>query len=429
MRDALRLRAKHLRRQVKHWQALRTADVAFLSPAKSGRTWLRAMLSQVYHLSYGTPADELVSRDRFHRLEPRIPRLFFSHEDNEPLLLQRRLTPQGLRDKTVICLVRDPRDIVVSFFHQHRHRKTQMDGAPAAMTDDYLRSTLASVIAKVNRLQALAAALRDGHLFRYEDLHAAPEAELARLLRVLGHDDVPWQRIEAAVAFAAFDNLKEREATGFFRGDNLRPADATEPNSFKVRRGKVGGHRDELSAAQVLMLDRMIDATVAPGLGYRTGEPAPPAAVAPPARVRPARPSPARGATSWVPGLAVDRRWFVGAAAAAGLIVTTSTGFSDEAVVVDVEAVPEAGSTWQFSVTVRHADEGWEHYADKWQVLGPDGTVLGERVLLHPHVDEQPFTRSLGGVTIPEDVEVVEVRAHDTVDGWGPAVAYDLRPD
>jgi len=103
-----------------------------------------------------------------------------------------------------------------------------------------------------------------------------------------------------------------------------------------------------------------------------------------------------------------------------------STGLAGEAEVVGVEAVQEAGGTWRFSVTVRHADEGWDHYADTWHVLGPDGSVLGERVLLHPHVEEQPFTRSLAGVAIPDALGVVELRAHDSVHGWGPTVSYPL---
>ncbi|MEM7643100.1 MAG: hypothetical protein AAF366_11285, partial [Pseudomonadota bacterium] len=68
-----------------------------------------------------------------------------------------------------------------------------------------------------------------------------------------------------------------------------------------------------------------------------------------------------------------------------------------------------------------------EHYADGWEVLGPDGARLGYRELLHPHVTEQPFTRSLSGVEIPEGVERVTVRAHDNVDGWGAAVEVPLR--
>ena len=78
-----------------------------------------------------------------------------------------------------------------------------------------------------------------------------------------------------------------------------------------------------------------------------------------------------------------------------------------------------SGDGWSFDVTVRHADAGWEHYADAWRVVGPDGTVYGTRTLLHPHVDEQPFTRSLDGVAIPADVTEVTVEAHDSVHGWG----------
>lgn len=79
----------------------------------------------------------------------------------------------------------------------------------------------------------------------------------------------------------------------------------------------------------------------------------------------------------------------------------------------------EGEDTYQVSVTVRHADTGWEHYADKWDVLDPDGAILGTRVLLHPHVEEQPFTRSLGGLCIPEGVSEVTIRAHDKVHGYG----------
>ncbi len=76
---------------------------------------------------------------------------------------------------------------------------------------------------------------------------------------------------------------------------------------------------------------------------------------------------------------------------------------------------------WRFHVTVRHADEGWDHYADKWDVVAPDGRLLGTRVLLHPHETEQPFTRSLGGVAIPAEIDRVMLRAHDSVHGYGGA--------
>lgn len=91
-----------------------------------------------------------------------------------------------------------------------------------------------------------------------------------------------------------------------------------------------------------------------------------------------------------------------------------------EADVVAVEARPAGGDGWRFDVTLRHADEGWDHYADKWDIVAPDGSVLGTRVLFHPHVDEQPFTRS-HGVQVPKDVDTVTVRAHDKIHGYGGA--------
>ncbi len=83
------------------------------------------------------------------------------------------------------------------------------------------------------------------------------------------------------------------------------------------------------------------------------------------------------------------------------------------------EARAEGGGAWRFRVTVAHGDTGWDHYADKWDVVAPDGSVLGTRVLLHPHETEQPFTRALGGVEVPEGVNEVTLRAHDRVHGYG----------
>jgi len=101
------------------------------------------------------------------------------------------------------------------------------------------------------------------------------------------------------------------------------------------------------------------------------------------------------------------------------LMATGGAARAGEADVLAVQALAESGDFWRFDVTVAHADTGWDHYADKWDVVGPDGKVLSTRVLAHPHEDEQPFTRSLGGVAIPPEVGTVTVRAHDLVHGTG----------
>ena len=97
----------------------------------------------------------------------------------------------------------------------------------------------------------------------------------------------------------------------------------------------------------------------------------------------------------------------------------SSTSIAGEADVVGVEVQKESAGTYRFDVTVAHGDEGWDHYADAWDVVAPDGTVLGTRVLLHPHENEQPFTRSLSGVVIPEGITEVTLRAKDSVHEYG----------
>lgn len=92
-----------------------------------------------------------------------------------------------------------------------------------------------------------------------------------------------------------------------------------------------------------------------------------------------------------------------------------------------VRAVENADGTWTFHVTVRHPDTGWEDYADGWDVVLSDGMGVVKpdesqpftRVLFHPHVNEQPFTRSQSGIILPDWVDIVTVRAHDSVHGFG----------
>jgi hypothetical protein len=110
---------------------------------------------------------------------------------------------------------------------------------------------------------------------------------------------------------------------------------------------------------------------------------------------------------------------------------------SANADVTFVRAVEQAEGRWTFYVTVAHPDSGWEDYADGWDVVLPDGSVIlpdpgspFTRLLLHPHETEQPFTRSQSGIEIPADVTTVRVRAHDLVDGYGGAeVVVDLNHD
>jgi len=98
---------------------------------------------------------------------------------------------------------------------------------------------------------------------------------------------------------------------------------------------------------------------------------------------------------------------------------------ADIPVIVSVNA-QEVNGAWQFDVALRHADTGWEHYADGWGIYTTEGVELGYRVLAHPHVNEQPFTRSLRGVVIAPDIADIVIRPHDLVHGDGPDFTLTL---
>jgi len=103
-----------------------------------------------------------------------------------------------------------------------------------------------------------------------------------------------------------------------------------------------------------------------------------------------------------------------------GLMATLITGSAQagDVAIVAAEFQQRGGDAWSVQVTLRHQDSGWQHYADGWRVVAADGTVLGKRVLHHPHVNEQPFTRGLGDVEIPTSDQTVYIEAHDSQHGW-----------
>ena len=100
------------------------------------------------------------------------------------------------------------------------------------------------------------------------------------------------------------------------------------------------------------------------------------------------------------------------------ILLLPGIGLADEVRILEVKV--DCRGSCSFAVTVEHADEGWNHYADQWDVMTLDGKVLGTRVLHHPHENEQTFTRSLSGVMVPPGTKQVKVRARDSVHGYSP---------
>ena len=108
-----------------------------------------------------------------------------------------------------------------------------------------------------------------------------------------------------------------------------------------------------------------------------------------------------------------------GTTTTAGTPSTSTVDNESCAHVIDATVDPTGEGVYRVAATVESQETGLDKYADRWEVRGPaTGEVLGERVLAHPHVEEQPFTRSLSGVEIPADVTTVEIAAHDSVLGF-----------
>ncbi|TRD20651.1 hypothetical protein FEV53_09875 [Palleronia caenipelagi] len=98
-------------------------------------------------------------------------------------------------------------------------------------------------------------------------------------------------------------------------------------------------------------------------------------------------------------------------------MLSSGSAFAHPAQIEGVDLRPN-GDSYRVSVTISHPETGWEDYADGWRVEAPDGTVLGTRVLAHPHETEQPFTRSLSGVVIPDGLTEIVIRARTLTTGW-----------
>ena len=101
-------------------------------------------------------------------------------------------------------------------------------------------------------------------------------------------------------------------------------------------------------------------------------------------------------------------------------LAVLGTAHADNVKILAADFTRNGDNLWTVDVTLKHHDTGWDHYADNWRIVDGKGKVLGDRVLYHPHIMEQPFTRSLAKVKIPQGTTTVYIEAHDKVHGWTP---------
>lgn len=271
----------HLERKLRgreDYARLRDADCVIVSFGKSGRTWLRVMLSRFFQIRFNLPQSMLLVFDNFHRRNPDIPRIFFTHDNYLKDFTGQSDSKSAYKDKKVVLLVRDPADVAVSQYYQWQFRMTprkkRINNYPAEQISlfDFVMSPtsgLPKVIDFMNGWSRDAGRIKDLLVVRYEDMRSNTEDTLRRIIDFIG---VPatTEQVQQAVAYASVENMRalEQKRVFWLSGTRMKAADSNNPNSFKVRKAKVGGYRDEFTPAQLREIDALVEKQLIPTFGY-----------------------------------------------------------------------------------------------------------------------------------------------------------------
>lgn len=262
-----------------HMLKMSQADGIVVSHTKSGSTWLRVMISHLYHLRFGVPENEVLNFDNFHRLNPAIPKLHFDRDTSTPSFLFFDTMVPAPSEQRILFLLRDPRDVAVSFYFHvlHRAGRRELDrkricrDAVSGMTlydfvtDEHLG--VPRVIGYMNRWWEERSRFSATCMIKYEEMKQDPQAVLQKAISFLDRE-FDETLLRQAVQFASFDNLASKEAAGFFNSKRMQAGDVSNPNTFKVRRGQVGGYRDYFDAEELEAIDALLQDALPAELGY-----------------------------------------------------------------------------------------------------------------------------------------------------------------
>ena len=239
------------------------ADAIVVSVPKSGRTWLRVFLyayfSAVLNRSFTLNEKEILNSP--------LPKLIFTHDLWEHVATARLkdrlrgkhlVPPLESRRKPIVLLARDPRDVVVSLFFQQTKRIRRYEGTPSEMIR-HPRFGIGLIVDIMNTWMAEWGNRANFKLVRYEDCQENAPKVFHELLSFLAFGEIDPAAFKRSLEFASFENMKAMEAGGRFETGILSPGDPKDPDSFKVRRGRVGGYREHFSSEDILYLGQAIN--------------------------------------------------------------------------------------------------------------------------------------------------------------------------
>lgn len=265
------------------YRKLKLADCVIVSFGKSGRTWLRVMLSRLYQVKHGLGERHLIGFDNLHRKNAAIPSLFFTHDNYIKDYTGNRDSKADFYDKKVVLLVRNPLDVAVSQFFQWKYRmrpgKKALNEYPEHGSDvdiyDFVMSPasgLPKIIDYLNLWAKEQNKIKELLIVHYEDMRANTADVLARIADFLDTPGSPEQ-VDEAVRFASVENMRNMETkrTFWLSGSRMVARDRSNPNSYKVRKAKVGGYRDYFDDAQIEAMNRMVAERLDSLFAYKSG--------------------------------------------------------------------------------------------------------------------------------------------------------------
>ena len=268
--------------ELRRWYAHRRTDVYLISYPKCGRTWLRLMIGRAIVEHYSLPQNEDLLLLRWKSSpHPDLPMITVVHEDRPMLKTSQELetSKEKFRDKKVIFLARDPRDVIVSSYFEMKKRGELFGENPYEDRKAVFEGELSEFIEQTRggfdtilRYYNIWAASRDipqGFLLvRYEDMKRNPSEVLRRVLDFLGLQFITEATLQEAVRYASFENMRKMEREGNFQSGVLNPAQKSDEDSYKTRKGKVGGYSDYLTVDQIQHLNNKMQNDLSAFFGY-----------------------------------------------------------------------------------------------------------------------------------------------------------------
>jgi hypothetical protein len=265
--------ARRVRRDLRDAAWLRRADAVIISFPKSGRTFVRAMLSRLFQRRFGIDERRLLEFPMLLKAPANVPRLLFTHAgDAMRTAHEIKLNPADYEHRRVVLLARHPGDVAVSRYHHLKHRSR--DRARRKLAEQPLeefvwteQGGVGAIVEFMNQWAKLARSRKGVGIVRYVDFLADPRATLRDLATKIGLG-VTDADIDDAAEFGALTNLKQREREGYFQSSRLRAAKKGDDASYKVRSGSSGGYRKRLSPEGIAKVDDFVAKNLDPSFGY-----------------------------------------------------------------------------------------------------------------------------------------------------------------